>query len=140
MYAIRSYYGFKVQGFDLDEKRLRELHDRGGTPVESPAAAARGARWLITSLPSIDIVKEAVLGPNGVAEGAAKGLILADTTTSRPEDVPGLVNAVKEKNADMVIGSRYCLTRSYKGPFERRIGQQIFSYLTRLLIGSYNFV
>jgi len=78
--------GFKVQGFDLDEKRLRELHDRGGTPVESPAAAARGARWLITSLPSIDIVKEAVLGPNGVAEGAAKGLILADTTTSRPED------------------------------------------------------
>ena len=78
--------GFKVQGFDLDEKRLRELHDRGGTPVESAAAAARGARWLITSLPSIDIVKEAVLGPNGVAEGAAKGLILADTTTSRPED------------------------------------------------------
>ena len=78
--------GFKVQGFDLDEKRLRELHDRGGTPVESPAAAAKGARWVITSLPSSEVVKEAVLGANGVAEGAAKGLILADTTTSRPED------------------------------------------------------
>ena len=30
--------GFKVQGYDVDEKRMRELHERGGTPVESPAA------------------------------------------------------------------------------------------------------
>ena len=78
--------GFKVQGFDLDERRLRELHERGGTPVESPAAAARGARWLITSLPTSDIVREVVLGENGVAGAAAKGLILADTSTSRPQD------------------------------------------------------
>ena len=78
--------GFKVQGFDLDERRLRELHERGGTPVESPAAAARGARWLVTSLPTSDIVREVVLGENGVAGAAAKGLILADTSTSRPQD------------------------------------------------------
>lgn len=78
--------GFKVQGYDLDEKRLAQLHEQGGAPVESPAAAARGARWLITSLPTSDIVKEVVLGANGVAESAAKGLILADTSTSRPED------------------------------------------------------
>jgi 3-hydroxyisobutyrate dehydrogenase-like beta-hydroxyacid dehydrogenase len=78
--------GFKVQGFDLDERRLRELHERGGTPVESPAAAARGARWLVTSLPTSDIVREVVLGEIGVAGAAAKGLILADTSTSRPQD------------------------------------------------------
>ena len=78
--------GFKVQGFDLDERRLRELHERGGTPVESPAAAARGTRFLITSLPTSDIVHEVVLGENGVAGAAAKGLILADTSTSRPQD------------------------------------------------------
>lgn len=78
--------GFKVQAFDLDERRLAQLHEQGGTPVESPAAAARCARWLITSLPTSDIVREVVLGANGVAESAAKGLILADTSTSRPED------------------------------------------------------
>jgi 2-hydroxy-3-oxopropionate reductase len=78
--------GFKVQGFDLDERRLAQLHEQGGTPAESPAAAARGARWLITSLPTSDIVRDVVLGPNGVAESASKGLILADTSTSRPED------------------------------------------------------
>ena len=78
--------GFKVQGYDLDERRLAQLHEQGGAPVESPAAAARGARWLITSLPTSDIVKEVVLRASGVAESAAKGLILADTSTSRPED------------------------------------------------------
>ena len=78
--------GFKVQGFDLDERRLAQLHERGGRPVESPAAAARGARWLITSLPTSDIVREVILGPKGVAEAAPKGLIVADTSTSRPED------------------------------------------------------
>ena len=78
--------GFKVQGYDLDEKRLAQLHERGGTPVESAAAAARGARWLITSLPSSDVVREVILGANGVADAAASGLIVADTSTSRPED------------------------------------------------------
>jgi len=78
--------GFKVQGYDLDERRLAQLHERGGTPVESAAAAARGARWLITSLPSSDVVREVILGANGVADAAARGLIVADTSTSRPED------------------------------------------------------
>ena len=78
--------GFQVQGYDIDERRMAQLRERGGTPVESPAAAARGARWLITSLPTSEVVREAVLGPNGVAAGAAKGLIVADTSTSRPED------------------------------------------------------
>ena len=67
--------GFKVQGFDLDERRLRELHERGGTPVESPAAAARGARFLITSLPTSDIVREVVLGENGVAEAVIAAIL-----------------------------------------------------------------
>lgn len=78
--------GFQVQGYDIDERSMAKLHERGGTPVESPAAAARGARWLITSLPNSDIVREVVLGANGVAHGAARGLIVADTSTSRPED------------------------------------------------------
>jgi len=78
--------GFKVQGFDIDEQRARQLHENGGTPVDTPAAAARGARWLITSLPNSDIVREVTFGANGIAQGAAPGLIVADTSTSRPED------------------------------------------------------
>jgi 3-hydroxyisobutyrate dehydrogenase-like beta-hydroxyacid dehydrogenase len=78
--------GLEVQGYDLDESRGRQLHERGGTPVESPAATASGARWVLTSLPNSDIVREVVLGRNGIAEGAGPGLIIADASTSRPED------------------------------------------------------
>ena len=78
--------GFKVQGYDVNERSMAKLREHGGTPVESPAAAARDARWLVTSLPNSDIVREVVLGPSGVAEGATPGLIVADTSTSRPED------------------------------------------------------
>jgi glycosyltransferase involved in cell wall biosynthesis len=53
----------------------------------------------------------------------------------RPEDVPLLVNALYENNADVVIGSRFSHQRPYKMPLDRRIGQIIFSRLTRLLIG-----
>lgn len=82
--------GFEVQGFDIDGRRMEELRERGGKPVDSPAAAARGVRWALTSLPTIEVVRKAVLGPGGVAEGAERGLLLADATTARPEDSEAL--------------------------------------------------
>ena len=78
--------GFTLQGFDTDAGRMKEFKVQGGTPVSSAAEAARGVRWVLTSLPNSTVVREVVLGPGGVAEGATKGLLLADTTTSRPED------------------------------------------------------
>ena len=77
---------FEVQGFDVDAKRMDELREQGGTPVDSPAAAAQGVDFVLTSLPNSGVVREAVLGPEGIAEGATEGLIIVDTTTSRPED------------------------------------------------------
>jgi len=53
----------------------------------------------------------------------------------QPEDVPPILKTLIERDADMVIGSRYCDGSPYTGPFGRRLGQHIFSHLTRLLIG-----
>ena len=53
----------------------------------------------------------------------------------QPEDAPALVQALLAKDADMVIGSRYCDGRPYDAPLDRRIGQLFFSHLTRLLVG-----
>ncbi len=53
----------------------------------------------------------------------------------RPEDIRGVVQALSDDHADMVIGSRYSHGRTYSGPNERKWGQIFFSYLTRLLIG-----
>jgi 3-hydroxyisobutyrate dehydrogenase len=78
--------GFEVRGYDLSEERMRQFAERGGIAVESPAAAAQGARWMLTSLPSSDVVREVVFGAQGIAAAARPGLLLADTTTSRPQD------------------------------------------------------
>jgi 3-hydroxyisobutyrate dehydrogenase-like beta-hydroxyacid dehydrogenase len=77
---------FSIQGFDIDSARMDELKSMGGQPVDSPADAARGVKWVIISLPSSDIVREVVLGAGGIVEGAEEGLYIIDTTTSRPED------------------------------------------------------
>ncbi len=77
--------GFEVQGFDIDGRRVDEFTERGGVAVDSPAAAARGVKWMVTSLPNGEIVREVALGSDGIAEGAEKGLILCDASTTRPE-------------------------------------------------------
>lgn len=53
----------------------------------------------------------------------------------RPEDVPHLVHALIDSDADLVIGSRFSNGGYRASPLDRRMGQILFSYLTRLLIG-----
>jgi glycosyltransferase involved in cell wall biosynthesis len=51
------------------------------------------------------------------------------------EDVPKLFQALVDGDSDMVIGSRFSDERPYDTEFSRRLGQQLFSHLARLLIG-----
>lgn len=53
----------------------------------------------------------------------------------RPADVLPVVQALDASQADMVIGSRFCNGQVYQTPLDRRLGQLLFSHLTRLLIG-----
>lgn len=53
----------------------------------------------------------------------------------RAADVPRLLAALHDRDADVVIGSRFAGGRPYVGPLGRRIGQRLFSQLTGLLIG-----
>jgi 3-hydroxyisobutyrate dehydrogenase-like beta-hydroxyacid dehydrogenase len=52
---------------------------------------------VITSLPNSAIVREAVLGKNGIAEGAEEGLVICDTSTSRPDDSERLAKELAER-------------------------------------------
>jgi 3-hydroxyisobutyrate dehydrogenase-like beta-hydroxyacid dehydrogenase len=88
---------FIVQGYDIDSKRMDDLKTEGGHPVDTPAAAAKGMKCVITSLPTSAIVREVVLGKNGIVEGAEEGLCICDTTTSRPEDSERLAAELAER-------------------------------------------
>ncbi len=88
---------FYVQGFDVNPARMDDLAEQGGYPVDTPAAAAKDVDCVIASLPTSDIAREALLGPDGVAEGAAEGLYIGNTTTARPEDSEALFADMVER-------------------------------------------
>ena len=77
---------FSLQGFDIDAGRMKDLRDQGGHPVDTPAKAAQDVNVVILSLPTSTIAREVLFGPNGIVEGATKGLYVCDTTTARPAD------------------------------------------------------
>ena len=77
--------GWTVRGFDLDPERRAALRAAGGEPVGDAAEAAHDAERVVLSLPDHEVVRRVVFGPGGVAEGAARGCILVDTSTSPPE-------------------------------------------------------
>ena len=90
--------GFAVQGFDIDPARLDDLRAKGGTPVDSPAEAARDVDLVLLSLPNSDIVREVVTGPGGILETAHPGLYVIDTTTSRPSDSANMAAELAQRD------------------------------------------
>jgi hypothetical protein len=63
-------------------------------------------------------------------------IICFDADGQHPADyVTQIVEKLIESGAGLVIGSRYCDGSPYTGPYGRRVGQRVFSYLTRFLIG-----
>jgi 3-hydroxyisobutyrate dehydrogenase-like beta-hydroxyacid dehydrogenase len=88
---------FVIQGFDVDPRRVDQLRELGGHPVDTPADAAKDVDCVIVSVPTSDISREVNLGANGIAEGAAEGLYVCDTTTARPEDSETLFADLAER-------------------------------------------
>lgn len=82
--------GFAVRAFDRDPRRMAEHAAAGGDVADSPAEAVRGVRYALTSLPNSAAVRDVIFGPDGIAEGATRGLIVLDTTTPRPEESESL--------------------------------------------------
>ena len=56
---------FMIQGFDVDSKRMDELKDQGGTPVNTPADAAKDVDCVIMSLPIVTLLEKLQLVRTG---------------------------------------------------------------------------
>jgi 3-hydroxyisobutyrate dehydrogenase len=73
--------GHDVVACDIDTTRAAKL---GVDTVSTAAEAARRCDVVITSLPSVAAVEDAILGENGVAAGARSGSSVIDMSTSPP--------------------------------------------------------
>ena len=77
--------GTRLAVFDLDPAKVAPLVAAGATAAASAAAAVTGARSVILSLNAPHIVRAAVFGAGGVAEGAAPGTLIIDMSSIDPE-------------------------------------------------------
>jgi 2-hydroxy-3-oxopropionate reductase len=63
---------------------VEEIVKAGATAAASPKDVAAQCDVLITMLPNSPDVEQVALGPNGILEGAPRGLIVADMSTISP--------------------------------------------------------
>ena len=74
-----------LQVWNRTPAKAVELVAAGAVAAGSPAEAARGADVVIAMLAHPDAVREVLLGPDGVADGAARGTLVIDASTIGPQ-------------------------------------------------------
>jgi 2-hydroxy-3-oxopropionate reductase len=76
--------GTTLHVYDRNPEKVAELVALGAIAATSAADAAHGAEAVILSLNSPVIVRAAVFGPQGVADGAAPGTLIIDMSSIDP--------------------------------------------------------
>jgi 3-hydroxyisobutyrate dehydrogenase-like beta-hydroxyacid dehydrogenase len=76
--------GFTVAGYDISAANAKRSGDAGVKIVDSPAAAADGADFVLSSLPDPPAIRRAYLGADGVLTRVHPGMVLIDLSTIDP--------------------------------------------------------
>lgn len=76
--------GYEVTAYDIRPEAVRDIVKEGAREARSPKAVAQASDVVITMLPNSPHVEQAVLGPDGVIEGARPGSIVIDTSSISP--------------------------------------------------------
>ncbi|MGU3497042.1 NAD(P)-dependent oxidoreductase [Xanthobacteraceae bacterium A53D] len=76
--------GFATRGFDLSEAARAALVEKGGTAFPDIREAVKGASVVITMLPDGKIVRDVLLGANGLYQVLPKGTLIIDMSSSAP--------------------------------------------------------
>jgi len=94
--------GYSLVVFDVVAGPVAELVAAGATAASSPADVARQSEIIITMLPNSPHVKEAVLGKNGVIEGARSGSIVVDMSSIAPQASQEVAAELAKKGVAMI--------------------------------------
>lgn len=69
---------------DPDDSAVSPLVERGATRRSTPAEAAEGAKFILTSLPNPSVLLTALIGDDGALKGADEGALVIDFSTGDP--------------------------------------------------------
>lgn len=96
--------GYPVVGFDTDERRLGNFAAGGGKPAMSIAEVGRGGEVVFLSLPTGDIVREVVVGANGLLTVMKSGTVIVDLSTTEPKVAQDCAAAATAKDITFLDG------------------------------------
>ncbi len=94
--------GYELTVFDINQDAVNEVVAAGGVAAKTAKEVAAQSEAVITMLPNSPHVKTAVLGENGVLEGAKPGLILIDMSSIAPLAAQEVAAAVAKKGVEMI--------------------------------------
>jgi len=94
--------GYELVVFDLNQDAVKEVVAAGAKSAPTSKEVAQQSEVVITMLPNSPHVKTAVLGENGVLEGAKAGLVLIDMSSIAPLASQEIAAAVTKKGVEML--------------------------------------
>lgn len=94
--------GYEVTVYDIIKENIKAVTDAGAMEASSAKEVAQECRIIITMLPNSPHVKQAVMGENGVLEGAEEGTILIDMSSIAPLASQEIAKACEEKGVRMI--------------------------------------
>jgi 2-hydroxy-3-oxopropionate reductase len=94
--------GHQLVVYDINPEPVKELATAGAEAAASAKAVAQKTELVITMLPNSPHVKAAVLGPNGILEGAKRGTILVDMSSIAPLAAQEVAAKAAEKGVEML--------------------------------------
>lgn len=94
--------GYEVVVYDINEKSVNEVVDTGASSAVSSKEVAKQCMTIITMLPNSPHVIKAVMGENGVLDGAKEGSILIDMSSIAPLASQEIEKAYAAKGVKMI--------------------------------------
>lgn len=94
--------GYAVRVFDVDADRVSAMEAAGAEAATSPAGAAAGADFVVSSLPTAEVIESAYLDDDGVLEGAEAGALLVEMSTTRPSTSERIAGVAADRGIGFV--------------------------------------
>jgi 2-hydroxy-3-oxopropionate reductase len=92
--------GFSVVVHNRSRRPMDDLINLGASAAGSPAEVAARVDIVFTNLPDSPDVEKVALGPNGIIEGAHKGLIFVDNSTIKPASARSIATHLAPVNVE----------------------------------------
>lgn len=94
--------GYNVSVYDVNKEAVETVVQAGAVAASSPKEVGEQSDIIITMVPNAHIVKEVVLGENGIIQGAKEGTVIIDMSSISPVTSKQIASEVAQKGIEML--------------------------------------